>query len=268
MRGTGPIVLLQPGGAGWGGDANLYIETFKPVEEIRTIVYLEPRGIGRSERLHKDGVYSIDEYAEDIEALREYLNIPRIGIIGHSHGGFVALKYAIKYPDNINSLILMGTSPTIEHAKPVGLKWAMKIIGIRKIVVYILKSFLRSDEKKLRAQLKMILPSIHFYDFERIANKFNALLDDMIISPKPVNYYRKYETFNVVDQLSNITVPVLIIRGEIESPSVIEGTTVLKESIKEAKQIIIDKSGHWPMIEAPEILFREMKTYYQESGRL
>jgi uncharacterized alpha/beta hydrolase family protein len=35
---------------------------------------------------------------EDIEALRENFQVDKIAIAGHSHGGFIALKYAIKYP--------------------------------------------------------------------------------------------------------------------------------------------------------------------------
>ncbi len=48
VRGSGPVLLIQPGGAGWGGDATVYIETLRPLEAAYTLVYYDPRGIGRS----------------------------------------------------------------------------------------------------------------------------------------------------------------------------------------------------------------------------
>ena len=65
VRGEGPVLLFHPGGAGWGGDASPYIETLKPLEKERTVVYLEPHGIGHSERLSDSTAYSMEKYVEE-----------------------------------------------------------------------------------------------------------------------------------------------------------------------------------------------------------
>jgi hypothetical protein len=49
VRGTGPVLLIQPGGAGWGGDATIYEETLRPLEAAHTVVYYDPR---RQRKLH------------------------------------------------------------------------------------------------------------------------------------------------------------------------------------------------------------------------
>ncbi|UCE14678.1 MAG: alpha/beta hydrolase, partial [Candidatus Heimdallarchaeota archaeon] len=111
VQGSGPVMIFQPAGAGWGGDALIYIESLKPLEKIRTVVYLEPRGIGHSQRVDHPHAYAMKEYVEDLEALRRYLQIPKIDLAGHSHGGFIALLYSIHYPENIERLLLFDTTP-------------------------------------------------------------------------------------------------------------------------------------------------------------
>jgi pimeloyl-ACP methyl ester carboxylesterase len=212
-RGNRPLILLRPGGAGWGGVATPYISSFKPVEGFRKVIYLEPRGIGRSERLGKKADYGLDEYAEDIEALRKYFNVRRIGI-------GKAIRHYLKYP-------------------------------------------LLSRENRLRSMLRTALPEIHFYRYEDVANQFNALIDTMILSPEAYNSQKKEEPFDLIDQLGKIKASALIIRGEVEYPGVMKGADVLRRSIESSKLCVISKSGHWPMIEAPQSFFGEALAYYR-----
>src|ERR1700733_13027683 len=48
----------------------------------------------------------------DIEALRKHLGLQRICILGTSYGGVVAQGYAIRYPQNVDKLILVVTAPS------------------------------------------------------------------------------------------------------------------------------------------------------------
>jgi pimeloyl-ACP methyl ester carboxylesterase len=98
VRGSGPVLVIQPGGAGGGIDATIYVETLRPLEAAHTVVYYDPRGIGRSGR-SDPALYTLDEYVEDLEALRRHLGIDALDLAGHSHGGSVALKYSLAYPE-------------------------------------------------------------------------------------------------------------------------------------------------------------------------
>ena len=49
-----------------------------------------------------------DNFVEDIELLRKQLKLGRIHLLGHSWGAGLAMFYGIKYPDNLNKLILFG----------------------------------------------------------------------------------------------------------------------------------------------------------------
>lgn len=74
------------------------------------LVLFNPRGTGDSSP-PVDGRYELQGYAADLDALRSHLGLERIHLLGHSHGGFVAMVYALCFPDCLDRLVLTCTAP-------------------------------------------------------------------------------------------------------------------------------------------------------------
>ena len=265
VNGNGPVLLVQPGGAGWGGDISPYIETLKPLEQVRTVVYLEPRGMGLSQRLENSSAYEMNEYVEDIEALRQYLDLPQLAILGHSHGGFVALKYAIKFPGQVERLILIGTSPYFPQGEYEG--WAKQRPGHAEAEAALEKieqdTSIPPDEK-LRAFLLTMLPTIHFHDFQAVSSQFQRIVRNMIISVEPYDYFWNHDidSYDVRESLGAIAAPTLVIVGDDEMPQFRLGSKLLGEGIPKANVVTIERCGHWPMLEAPEKFFNLLMVFF------
>jgi proline iminopeptidase len=258
VKGKGPVLLVQPGGAGWGGDISPYIETLKPLEQVRTVVYLEPRGMGLSQRLENSSAYEMNEYVEDIEALRQYLNLPQLAILGHSHGGFVALKYAIRFPGQVERLVLVGTSPNFLLDEYKG--WAKQRPGYAEAEAAfdrIEQDTSFSPEEKLRAVHLVLLPTFHFYNFQAVSSQFQRLIRNMIISVEPYDYFWNHDinSYDVRESLGAIIAPTLVIVGDDDLPQMRLGSKLLGEGIPKANVVTIERCGHWPMMEAPEKFF-------------
>ncbi len=259
VQGSGPILLVQPGGAGWGGDATPYIETLKPLEEVRTVVYLEPRGIGRSQRLNNPLAYSMEEYVKDIESLRNNFGVSQIAIAAHSHGGFVALKYALHYLHKVERLLLIDTTPYIFLGNYHN--WLRGRKGYKEATISLKKlqndKFLSEDEKE-RAILKILLPVIHFHDFEKVSSQVNNYLTNMVVSAKPHHYFNNEEAseYDLRESIHRINVPTLIINGDDDMPHIVLGSKLLHDQIPSSNHVIIEKCGHWPMIEAFNAFFK------------
>ncbi|TKJ02070.1 alpha/beta hydrolase, partial [Bacillus cereus] len=75
-----------------------------------TVVYYEQRGCGRSEAPQDDGEYSINTLVEDLEKLRKQLHVEKINLLGYSFGGQLCLEYALKYPKNVEQMVLQAPS--------------------------------------------------------------------------------------------------------------------------------------------------------------
>ena len=106
--GSGPPLLCHPGGPGC---SSLYFGELPELAAARTLLLLDPRGTGESDRPAGPSGYDLEDYAADIEAVREHLGLERIDLLGHSHGGFVAMSWAAGHPERVGKLVLASTAP-------------------------------------------------------------------------------------------------------------------------------------------------------------
>src|SRR3984893_3498949 len=103
----GPVLIAHHGGGGIGSLGEPQA-TFGPLSDRVRVVVCDARGCGHSEGIPP---YSHAQWAADVDALREWAGAEQIVIAGGSYGGFIAMEYAIAYPDRVGAMILRDTSP-------------------------------------------------------------------------------------------------------------------------------------------------------------
>jgi proline iminopeptidase len=106
-----PVCFVLHGGP--GGDHSVYVPALDPITEYMQLVYIDWRGNGRSD-YPDESTYTIKQNVEDLEALRQYLGLDKIVILGQSYGGFMGQAYATAYPENLHGLILTNTAPNYQ----------------------------------------------------------------------------------------------------------------------------------------------------------
>lgn len=111
--GTGPPLLCHPGGPGMSAQS---LGGLPELADERTLILLDPRGTGASDRPANPHAYDLSDYAADIEAVREHLGLERLDLLGHSHGGFVAMAWASAHPERVGRLVLTNTAPRFTDA--------------------------------------------------------------------------------------------------------------------------------------------------------
>ena len=101
-----PIVLVLHGGPGM--DHSVFKPDLDPLKEIAQLVYLDLRSAGRSDRTPPER-WTLDNWADDVAAFCDALEITRPIVMGVSFGGMVAMAYAARHPDHPAKLILCST---------------------------------------------------------------------------------------------------------------------------------------------------------------
>jgi proline iminopeptidase len=101
-----PLVILH---GGPGADHTYFLPWLLPLARTHRLIFIDERGSGRSERLEDVTQYTIENMADDVEAVRVALNLGKIDLLGHSCGGVLAETYALKYQEHLNHLILNST---------------------------------------------------------------------------------------------------------------------------------------------------------------
>lgn len=112
--GDGPPCLYIHGGPGaWsyhfealGGNA---------LEASLRMIYLDQRGCGRSTKPEPVD-YRLDTIIDDFETVREAYGFEEWNVLAHSFGGILAVRYAMRFPERIQALILMNSTLCMPHS--------------------------------------------------------------------------------------------------------------------------------------------------------
>ena len=111
--GVAPVLYLA-GGPGYNSYS--FEKTIGPqLEAHLPMLYFDERGTGRSER-PQSGDYALPTLVEDVEALRKYLGVPQLNVMGQSFGGTLALEYASRYPEHVQHLLLVDAAADFPEA--------------------------------------------------------------------------------------------------------------------------------------------------------
>src|SRR5215469_9399599 len=97
--GRGAPLMVVHGGPGASHD--YLLPGLLPLARSNKLVFIDERGSGRSEKLEDPNKYTVENMVEDVEAVRQALNLGKISLLGHSYGGVLAQAYALKYQSNL-----------------------------------------------------------------------------------------------------------------------------------------------------------------------
>ncbi len=204
-----PVAFVLHGGP--GGDHSYYKPGLDPLTEKMQLVYIDHRGQGRSGRGDRS-TYTLENNVEDLEAFREHLGLDKIVLFGASYGGMVALSYAVRYPQNVSHLIALVTSAhagTLERAKEI---LAERGTDEQKRVCEALWEGNFQTEEELFHYFDVMEP-IYSYSYKPDMPKDG--LERGIYSIDAINegFSGFLRTYDVRDQLHNITCPTLVVAG-------------------------------------------------------
>ncbi|HEY5819842.1 MAG TPA: alpha/beta fold hydrolase [Mesorhizobium sp.] len=107
--GSGPPLLRA---AHWLSHVEYDLESpiwrpwLQAMSEYSTYVRYDQRGCGLSDRQPAD--ISFDAWLADFEAVAETIAEPTFAILGMSQGGALAIAYALRHPDRVSRLVLVG----------------------------------------------------------------------------------------------------------------------------------------------------------------
>ena len=246
--GDGPLIIALHGGLGF--DHTGLTPWLDPLADQATLVYVDQRGQGRSERLPPE-VWETVTHAtlvEDIDALRAAHGAERVILIGHSYGGFLSLDYALAHPERLAGLVLVSAAPSFAHGAVIAGNAIARdpVVGTRFIAAL---GALPADDAAYAAELPGFL-SLYFhrgdgdgfmartsYSAAAAARSLGALVG----------------AWSVADRLAEIQVPTLVIGGDDDFISPLElCSKQLADGIPGATLAVMPECGHFAFVEQHE----------------
>ncbi|MGD8328695.1 MAG: alpha/beta hydrolase [Acidobacteriota bacterium] len=107
ITGDGPPVLIQ--GPAWGPSSDYLRLTLAPLLSGHRVITYDPRNVGDGPRVRITDAQAVEHLVTDLEELRKALRLERFILAGHSHGGLIAMGYAVRHAQRLDGLLLLNT---------------------------------------------------------------------------------------------------------------------------------------------------------------
>jgi pimeloyl-ACP methyl ester carboxylesterase len=265
--GTGPVLVCHPGGPGFSSS---YFADLAGLWEKFTLVMVNPRGTGGSDRPSDSSSYEIDDYVADVEELRGHLGQERLLLLGHSHGGVVAQAYAAAHPGRVRRLVLASSlarfGPEQEAAMRAGMEkrsgqpWypdAAAALEEEQQATFV-------DDHQLADLFFREFP-LYFARYGEVEAGYADTLRSETINADALRLFNAtiFSTFDLRSLLSSITAPTLVITGDDDFICGPVCAAEISGAIPGAQKVIVGDSGHMVFVEQPQVFHDEVADFLE-----
>ncbi len=249
--GEGLPCLVMHGGLGL--DHHYLTPGLDPLGDTLQLVYYDHRGNGSSGRPPRETLTHA-QLADDAAALATHLGHERVAVLGFSYGGFIALEFALRHPDRLSHLMLMGTAPAFDYHDQVVANARRKGATEAQLAALTSEAEAASDAA-FGEHIETLWPLY----FHRYRPAYRALLDDVIYSVQGQPPAAETAAYDVRRRLGEITAPTLILAGGDDFVCPPSQARAMADGIPHAELHIFEHSGHMPYVEEPEATFAAVR---------
>lgn len=242
------------------GSSIYYPRVFsQELREHLQLVFVDLRHFATSDPSFSPDRISIDTYADDIEHVRQILDLGDVIVIGHSIHGTIALEYARRYPEHVRGVVAVGAPPhrSYEAPSPNERFWEADASEERKEI-------LARRLAELTPEVRAALSPGELWAREYVANGpkiwFDPTYDgswlwEGVVLDGPVFQRVAGELFTPYDLAqgpAEIAVPVLGAHGRYDY---YVAYTLWEDHVHKLARhafVLFERSGHTPPLEEPE----------------
>lgn len=252
-----PVLIAHHGGGGIGslGEPK---STFGPLSDIFRVVVFDARGCGLSDAVPP---YSHAQWAADVEGLREWIGAEQIVVAGGSYGGFIAMEYAVAYPDRVRAMILRDTA-----ADGSNLELAFANAREQTRVEIDWDHFDRywsgrvDSDEELKSYWGELIP---LYDQEYDPVRSAAAVEAGIYRHEAHNwcFQHNWPVYDLKPALPGLTCPTLVTVGRTDWVTPVSCAQTITDLLPNSELVVFEHSGHSPQIEERALFQQTMRDF-------
>ena len=190
----------------------------------------------------------IEATAADILALMDEISVDRAHIVGASIGGMSAQAFASSYPDRVDRLILMATTPKMPEPK----MWVDRAAEVRGV------GLSSVCEAAMKRWFTPAYSGSNPVRVEETRQSFLATdIESYAIACEAIAH------MDLIGAIAAISAPTLVMAAADDASTPPETTEMLRRSVPEATSIIVPDAAHLMMIERPRQVADWMTTFLE-----
>jgi pimeloyl-ACP methyl ester carboxylesterase len=243
-----PIILLH----GAWHDSSQWVSVMEKISQHFHCFALDLLGCGESENpnIH----YSIDLQVECLAEFLKALKLEKVYLVGHSLGGWVAASYALKYPEQVEGLVLLSPEGVEIDGQDKQWRKMQWLVDTPSIVFKLLRSLLpilkilglhTNTAKSLQMRQKLL--------------QHSTACQLLFKRPKP-----EIAAELLQDKLHQLQTPVLILQGGKDTPHALAKSQVYTQMLPKAQSKIIAHAGDDLLESSAGVVAEDIQEYIKE----
>lgn len=193
------------------------------------VIRFDLPGHGQSELGENEII--IEYYSDCLNGILDELNVDNINLIGFSLGGAISLDFTLKYPQKVDSLVLMSSFSRVnDHLKDVFAKFKCAL------------------DMSFEEFYDLILPMVLCPEVIDAHRKELELLKQIASQTANTQAYIKAidacTDFDVEDKLSKIEIPTLVLAGKYDDITLVDSQKSICDNIQNSRLIVFDDVKH------------------------
>ncbi len=241
-----PLIILH----GMGNNSQSWKKQLLGLSENFTVIAWDAPGYGKSSD-PKQEIKEFSQFADILKGFIEKLNYQSVTLLGHSMGSAIALDFSYRFPEMVERLIISDATrgAAALSAEENDRKLAVRLNNIDTL----------DPEDIAKQRVKELLSPNPDPEVKKEAERIMSQV-------RPMGYRSvAYSLFhlNQMDLLSSISVPTLVICGELDKVTPVSESQVFHQQIPNSKFVTIPGTGHLCYQEDPDSFNRIVADFLQ-----
>jgi proline-specific peptidase len=252
-----PLLLLHGG----PGAAHDYLEALEAMAGTgRRVIFYDQLGCGNSGLPEPaPDLWTVQLYVDEIDAVRRFLGLDRVHLLGHSWGGMLAMEYALTRPAGLVSLTIASSPASMPQ-------WVAEANGLRAALPANVQQTLVEHEAAGSTDSAAYEEAVMVYYRRHLCRtdpwpdgvlrtfaklQQNPEVYNTMNGPSEFHVVGTLRDWSVVDRLSEIDVPTLVTSGRYDeaTPGIAE---TVHQGIAGSEWVIFEQSAHCAHAEESE----------------
>lgn len=261
--GTGEPLILVHGG---GDHAGQWFNMIEPLSKQFQLYIVDRPGCGLSDTFDYRGENLQENAIAFIRSFMDATGLKEAMIMGHSMGGYFSICFAMRHPERVKKLLLIGAPAGVRQWIP----YMMRLMGTRGVNRILMNTVARPSPENVQDfhEQLMVVDSAnlsddffrHMYHNQLIPGNKKSFLS-LLENALTLKGWK--ERWYIGDKLSQLKIPVRFVWGDKDAFEKPENALPKVSAIKDYKFEKVQNAAHAPWLDRPEYCCRLITSLLQ-----
>ena len=248
-RGQGSDVLIIPG---LGDPVEAWQFQLDGLSDRYRLTAFDNRGVGRTPMPEEP--LTVTAVADDVAALLRALEVPAAHVVSQSGGSVVAQELALRHPELVRSLVLVGT-----YARPDAylrstlafFRWLPEAAPSERAFLEAFFLWVYTPRAHANGLVEQVVQGALAFPHKMSGDALQRWID-------------AFAVHDTSDRLSKIAVPTLVLAGGHDRTVAPDLGRAVADGIPDARFEVLPEEGHRPFVEVPEEFNARVDAFWRE----